>query len=346
MLRAEVRMGRHARPRGKAIALASAAVVAVVAGLVLLATETLGEPCAFPSCEASAASPTTTTSAAPTSEAAPPPDLTAYTGAGTWVTRYRFSPAFAGPNPPIVPEDVDAMAEAGVRVLYLQTAVDDPRFPELLETDLLAQFVARAHARDMQVVAWYLPHFTDVEADLRRLQAMVDFRASGHAFDAIGVDIEDLTVTDVDERNERLVDLSARFAEANPDVALGAIVLPPVVIDVLNTEYWPEFPWRELAPHYDVWLPMAYWSNRTDPVWSEADRYTSENIRRVRKHLGEPCAPVSVIGGYGETELAADYAGMASAAAEESAVGVSIFDWTTTDPGAWPELRDYEAPDC
>ena len=214
--------------------------------------------------------------------------LAPYQRAGTWVTRYRFSREFAGANPPITPAAVDAMAAAGVHTIYIQAAADDPRYPGLLSTDLLAAFLTRAHARGMQVVAWYLPHLTDVNADMRRLQAMIDFRASGQAFDGIGVDIEDLSVTDVDTRNARLVDLSARLFAADPTVTLSAIVLPPVVTDVLNTAYWPRFPWRQLAGYYQVWMPMAYWSNRTDAYYSDPWRYTAENIRGRGRTSGSP----------------------------------------------------------
>ncbi|SEO83630.1 LGFP repeat-containing protein [Trujillonella endophytica] len=270
-----------------------------------------------------------------------------YDRSGTWVTRFRFSREFAGANPPITPATVDAMADAGVDTVYLQAAADDPRYPDLISPDLLGQFLTRSHARGMQVVAWYLPHLTDVDADLRRLRAMVDFRAGGQAFDAVAVDIEDLSVADVDLRNARLVDLSVRLAAAAPTTTLGAIVLPPVVTDVLNTAYWPRFPWRQLAPHYQVWMPMAYWSNRTAASgWRDAYRYTSENIARVRAHLGEPCAAVSVIGGFGVDLPAADYAAMARAAADQGAIGVSVFDWTTTPAASWPPLRDYAVRGC
>lgn len=239
------------------------------------------------------------------------------------------------------------MADAGVDTVYLQAAADDPNYPGLLSPDLLGQFLTRAHGRGMQVVAWYLPHLTDVDADLRRLMAIADFRASGQAFDAVAVDIEDLSVTDVDVRNARLVDLSARLAAASPTTTLGAIVLPPVVTDVINPAYWPRFPWRQLAPHYQVWLPMAYWSNRTPQSgWRDAYQYTSENISRVRANLGESCAAVSVIGGFGEELPASDYAAMARAAADQGAVGVSIFDWTTTPAAAWPTVRDYAVRGC
>ena len=56
-------------------------------------------------------------------------------------------------------------------------------------------------------------------------------------------------------------------------------MLPPVVTDVLNTAYWPDFPWRELRDLYDVWLPMAYWSNRSEEGFTDPHWYVSESLR-------------------------------------------------------------------
>jgi hypothetical protein len=210
-----------------------------------------------------------------------------------------------------------------VQTLYLQPAADDPRYPGLLSTAILGEFIVRAHARDMQVVAWYLPRFGNIDADLRRLTEAAAFRVDGQGFDAVAVDIEFTDAVELAPRNEALLDLSRQLRAALPDVELGAIVLPPVVTDVLNTAYWPDFPWRELRDLYDVWLPMAYWSNRseegfTDPYW-----YVGENIARVRRHLDDPCAVVSVIGGYDLQETEEDYAAMVRAATRLHAVGVA-----------------------
>jgi hypothetical protein len=273
--------------------------------------------------------------------------LAPYTRAGTWVTRFRFSREYGGPNPPTTPAQVDTMAAVGVRTISLQAAADDPAHPGLLSPDLLGEFLDRAHARGVRVVAWYLPHFTNVSADLARLRAMMAFRSpGGQAFDAVGVDIEDRTVTDVDARNAALVDLSTRLHAAAPGTTLGAIVLPPVVTDVLNTSYWPRFPWHQLSGLYQAWLPMAYWTNRTDPVYSDPTRYVTENITRLRGDLGEKCAAVAVIGGFGAAVPASDYAAMASAAARQGAVGVSIFDWATTPASAWAAVRGYDVRGC
>jgi uncharacterized lipoprotein YddW (UPF0748 family) len=269
------------------------------------------------------------------------------------VTRYTFSREFAGASPPVRPTDVDAMADAGVRVLYLQTAVYDARYPGLISPDLLGAFLVHAHARGMRVVAWYLPHFADVAGDLARLRATIDFRSAGQAFDAVAVDIEDPSVSDINARNAALVSLSQQLRDLAPQLTLGAIVLPPVVTDVLarpgSPSYWPNFPWRALAGVYQVWLPMAYWTNRNEPnspYRHDAARYTSENISRTRANLGEACAAVSVIGGDDRSATPDEYSGMATGARSAGAVGVSFFDWTATVPTAWPKLSGYDVRGC
>jgi hypothetical protein len=269
-----------------------------------------------------------------------------YAGVGTWLSRYRITREFGGAAPPVTPADVDAMADAGVQTIYLQPAADDPRYPGLLSTDILGEFLVRAHSRDMQVVAWYLPRFGDIAGDLRRLREIAAFQADGHGFDAVAVDIEFTEAVELGARNRALVQLSRQLRTALPDVELGAIVLPPVVTDVLNTEYWPDFPWQELRDLYDVWMPMAYWSNRSEAGFTDPHWYVSENITRVRAHLDDPCAVVSVIGGYDLQETAADYAAMARAATEHQAIGVSIWDWPTTPATAWPPLQGYDVPGC
>jgi hypothetical protein len=305
--------------------------------IVVLVVVVQADPAGEPRRELPAARST----AGPSTGQEPVVGTSSYAGVGTWISRYRFTREFGGAAPPVTPADVDAMAEAGVRTIYLQPAADDPRYPGLLSTDLLGGFLARAHARDLQVVAWYLPHFGDIAGDLRRLQEIAAFRVDGQGFDAIAVDIEFTDAVGLVPRNAALIDLSQQLRAALPDVELGAIVLPPVVTDVLNTAYWPEFPWRELRDLYDVWLPMAYWSNRSEEGFTDPYRYVGENIARVRRHLGEPCAVVSVIGGYDLQETAEDYRAMARAATEQQAIGISIWDWPTTPSSAWPVVQGY-----
>src|SRR5262249_42306272 len=135
------------------------------------------------------------------------------------------------------------------------------------------------------------------------------------------------------------LELARTLHDAAGDTPIGAIVYPPVVFDVLNNTLWPDFPWKQFAPYTDVWLPMAYWTFRSgDSPYRDAYRYTTENIQRVRAHLGQPDAPVHVIGGIADTTTAADYQGFRRAAAEQHAIGYSVYDYETTAPSAWPLL--------
>ena len=274
----------------------------------------------------------------PTPTPSPADRVVAFRGLGTWVDGFDWSPELKGT---VQPDVVDDIAAQGVRTLYLQAAREHPDVPgPLLKPDLLGRWLERAHARGLRVVAWYLPTFTDPDADWARLRAIVEFRSHGHAFDALGVDIESRDLTDVRLRNERLVALSARLRGAYPALPLLGIVLPPVVTEVVNTAYWPGFPWRGIAPYYDAWTPMAYYTNRTaDSGWRDAYRYVAENVRRTRANLGLPDAVVHAAGGIGDESTTADVDGLVRAARDTRCVGGSLYDYATTARALWAGMR-------
>ena len=264
-----------------------------------------------------------------------------YGGLGTWVDAFDFDPAYQGGDaPPVVdPSVVEEFAELGIRTIYLQAArVDDRATGRVLDEGLLAEFLVRAHALDLEVVGWYLPRFEDVETDLDRLLAIAEFEVLGHRFDGVAVDIEYIEgVPDFRERSARLVELSERLRTARPGEALGAIVPPPVQIEVVNPSYWPEFPWRALDASYDVWLPMAYWTVRSpESGYRDAYRYSEESTRRMRNNIGRADVVVHIIGGIGDETTTEDLDGLRRAAEDTGAIGVSIYDWASLpDP-----LRD------
>jgi hypothetical protein len=287
---------------------------------------------------------TTVAPAPPASATATPVDLCAYRDLGIWVDVFDSVAAFAEPGAtsPVTPDDVATMAAEGARTLYLQVSRDDPRAPGLMADPVLAgEFLRAGHAAGMHVVAWYLATHADPARDLDKTLALVEFTADGERFDSIALDIEGTeAVADIGERNRRLLDLAAGLDDAAGDRPVGAIVYPPIAFDVLNTTLWPDFPWEALAPFVDVWLPMAYWTNRgADSPYRDAYRYTTENVERLRAHLDDPDAVVHVIGGIADEATSEDYEGFRRAATEVGAIGWSVYDFATLDPSAWPLLR-------
>lgn len=258
-----------------------------------------------------------------------------YLGLGTWVDVYDWSILYSKGKPTVAAGDVDRMAGAGVQTLYLQASKHDSP-TDILEPDRLQPIIDQAKARGLQVVVWYLPTLVDTGADLRRLQAV----AGLPNIDGIAVDIEARNVGDVAERNRRLVDLSSALRLALPGRTIAAIVPPAVVMEVINARFWPAFPYREIAPSYDLWMPMSYWTNRTAASgYRDAYRYTKENVDRLRNNLGQPNAPVHPIGGIGNRTSAADIEGYKRAVTAVHGIGGSIYDWQTTATALWGRLR-------
>lgn len=245
---------------------------------------------------------------------------------------------YKGNTPVITVADIDRMADEGVQTLYVQTAKHDTP-DEILDRDLLLPLLERARAQGLAIVAWYLPTFEDVENDLRRLLA-----SAALGVDAVAVDIESRAVADPHERSRRLVALSGRLRQALPGTSLAAVVLPPVVLEVINQAFWPAFPYREIAGYYDAWMPMSYWTNRTEASgYRDAFRYTDENIRRLRNNVGDPALAVHPIGGIGDETTAADLSDFHQAALAHGSIGGSIYDYRTTDPAAWAQLRAFRS---
>ncbi|MDP9389463.1 MAG: hypothetical protein M3Q48_16495 [Actinomycetota bacterium] len=272
-------------------------------------------------------------------------DVSAYRGLAAWVDAFDYAPAYhrLREGPLLVPEEVDAMAARGVRTLFLQAARLDARSPEgIVDRELVGRFVRRAHERGLRVVGWYLPKFADLEADLAHLGLIRQFRFEGHRFDGVAVDIEFRShVRDHAERNRRLVELSRRLRSEAGSEALGAIVYPPVLLEAIKPGYWPDFPWAQLAESFDVWLPMAYWTEiPTASGHREGYRYGEDAVRGVRARLGDPDALVHLVGGVADVSTIGDLAGLVRAARDSNAVGWSVYDYRTTSPSGWDVLQE------
>jgi hypothetical protein len=85
----------------------------------------------------------------------------------------------------------------------------------------------------------------------------------------------------------------------------------------------------------------AYWTNRDEASgYRDGFIYTEENIRRVRKNVGDDDAVVHAIGGIADTAATSDYLGFVKAADRRDAIGYSVYDFNTTTSGVWARLRE------
>lgn len=284
-----------------------------------------------------------------TQTASLPRDAAAYAGLGTWVDGFDFGPAYQAANaaPAVTPATLDEMAQQGVKTLYLQAARADARSPGgVVDPAIVGEMLIRAHRLGMRVVGWYLPLFADVDQDVANLRKIADFDALGHRFDGVAVDIEDTkSVPDVDDRNQRLIDLSSRLRASSGTDTLGAVVLPPVLTEVVNTNFWPDFPWQEIEPFYDVWLPMSYWTFRLESSgYHDGYTYNDESTRRLRNNLEDQSALVHAIGGIGDEVTTEELERFAQSLVDDHALGGSIYDWNSMASATRATMAQLFAP--
>lgn len=263
-------------------------------------------------------------------------DPNQFRGFGAWIDVYDWSNEFTGGKPAVGVAAIDRMADLGVQALYVQAA--HHKSPNrIVDANLLRALIDRAHARGMKVISWYLPTLTDTVRDLDRLMAI-----AGLGVEGVAVDIESRNVTDHNERTKRLIDLSIAFRQRVPSVAIAACVMPAVVMEVINPNFWPGFPYKEIAGAYDAWMPMDYWTSRkADSPYREAYRYTAENIDRLRAQLGRGDLPVHPVGGIGDVSTNEDMEGFHRASVERSVLGGSIYDYRTTRDEHWSILQRF-----
>src|SRR3954469_11858917 len=122
--------------------------------------------------------------AAPSGSVVRPGAIGPYQGLGTWIDVYDWSITYTKNQPTVGPQDVAAMANAGVQTLYVQMARGDTP-DDVWEADRMRAIVDQAHAHGIAVVGWYLPYLTNPADDMRHLVAIARFGVEG-----VGVDIE------------------------------------------------------------------------------------------------------------------------------------------------------------
>jgi hypothetical protein len=248
----------------------------------------------------------------------PNPATAPFEGLGVWIDIYDVEAW----NDPV--GAVETMAANGVRTLYLQSSNADRTMP-FVYRDETAAFIEAAHDRDVLVVAWYLPHLTDLPVDRARARAAIAFTTPrGDRFDGFALDIESAAVRDPERRTQRLVDLSSRLRVLAGDrYPLGAIVPSPVRL-VDDLAFWPGFPWGDLARTYDAVLPMTYYTFRVHGPAETLD-YVTRAVEEIRAGVGSDEVPIHVIGGLARDATGPETIAFVRAVRDTGAIGASYY---------------------
>lgn len=272
-------------------------------------------------------------------------DISAYAGMGTWIDLYDWGK----PNTSSIARLVEVMALRGVKTLYLQTGRWN--LPEDIGgADSIGQFIDLSHANGIRVIAWYLPGFGNLDLDIQRSMAAINFTsATGRRFDGFAPDIEDPRGVGRNTAafNAGIIEYSRRLRESVPaDYPLGAITL-----DARNNERsphaWAGHPWVEIGNYYDVVLPMAYWTV-TKPVnclhhQMDAAQYMNDVVGKTKALMGKDL-PVHPIGGIADCNTVEEVTAYVNVALEQKWHGISLYDLVTIQghPGVdqiWQQLQ-------
>jgi hypothetical protein len=261
--------------------------------------------------------------------------LAVFSGLGVWVDQFDFANLD-------VASSIATMRANGVHTLYIQSgeSSDDE---DVLSAD--GPWLLAAHQAGIKVVAWYLPHYSDMKLDVARTVAAARYRYAGERFDGVGVDIEYRREVKGPEWMKRVAQhMQLSRAALGPRYPLAAVPPPPLQMAVAP-QYWAGFPWASLGRSSSEIMLMAYWSARGDcpenPLHC-AYGYTKENVLLTRALTGNRVR-VHVIGGVGSRITTKDVAAFVKGARDANADGASLYDFGTTDSAWWPLLRGLRA---
>jgi hypothetical protein len=269
--------------------------------------------------------------AAPARRAADDP----FGGRATWVDIYD-GPVYADPE-----GTAARIAARGVRTVFAETA-NYGAAVDVVKAPALGRFVDALHEAGVAVVAWYLPGFDKPGRDLRRTRAMLAFRTpSGAAFDGVALDVEATVEKRVSVRSLRLITLARTLKTEAGGTPVAAITLPPRMLERRPT-VWPRFPWGQLAPLVDAFVPMAY-TGTAFHGYEATYGYVARSLASLRRALQAANADVAVhaAGGVADRMTADELAGFVDAATDAGVAGISLYDFQTTTPRGWAALDRF-----
>jgi hypothetical protein len=272
----------------------------------------------------------------PAASAAPIATLAPYRGLATWVDIWDTG-VWQRPE-----SAAAAIAARGAGTVYLETS-NFSQNVAIKRPARVARFLEAAHARGLEVVAWYLPGFVKPAKDVQRSLAAIRFRSPrGHGFDGFALDIESHAVRSAERRTQRLLRVARDLRRAvGPDYRLGAIIPSPRGLE-LSPNAWPGFPYARLAQQFDVFVPMVYFTYRTrTPKRTQA--YVKNSIAILRRETGNPNVRIHVIGGVGNRARPGQTKAFVSAVCGAGVLGGSLYDFETTSAAKWSHLSRLAA---
>ena len=252
--------------------------------------------------------------------------LRPYRDLGSWIDMFDKGP-WEHPDRAIA-----RAANRGVSTIYIQTANYRSR-RAIYRPRALAELIDAAHLAGLDVVSWYLPSFKNLKKDLKRSKAAIDFMTdTGGRFDSFAMDIESTEVDDIDRRNERMLRLSRRVRNY-----VGGAYAMAAIVPEAGALYWPSFPYASVANHYDLFMPMGYFTYRVRGR-AAVRRYTRANIDAVRSGTGDATFPVHAIGGIAGRSRSGEVRAYVKAVQGRGALGGSLYDLPITTKREWREL--------
>ncbi len=268
---------------------------------------------------------------AATAPAADRADASVFGGLGTWVDIYD-APVYAAPE-----RTAQRMASRRVKTVWVETA-NYGASVDVVDPVRLGRLVDALHARGIRAVAWYLPGHVRPALDTRRALAMLTFRTPrGVAFDGVALNIESTRLKNTALRSQRAVALARGLREAAGDTPLAIVPFNPRGLE-RRPSTWPRFPWAELAESADAFAPMIY-TGGACTGFDATYGYVTRALRLLRTNTGQPDVQIHVAGGVANRLGSEELAGFAAAISDDgSTIGVSLYDWMTTPPGAWKSL--------
>jgi hypothetical protein len=280
------------------------------------------------------------------------PRTQVFSGLGSWIdtfdTQRWDDPAGS----------IQHLKQEGVRTLYLQTARSTD--PGLYRPADISAFVEDAHRAGMKIVSWNTPSTVDMAHDEANLRATLNFTsAHGQHFDGYGMDIENYQIANLARRSQNMVELSHFMKRVAPkDLPLAAITVPPFKgtdAAAAPGAGWPNFPYRQIAPLYDEWMPMSYFKltakgaphfpNNEQGVRELFDkdvayiRHVTSGLRQHPVHIVAEVAaegPPNDMRGFGDAVHDGRQAGVVN--------GASLYDDSTTTSSQWNQLQKFDVP--